>query len=302
MNIDLHCHSTNSDGTWSVKQILMQAEKKEIKGISITDHDNLKGSLEAFQIYKKYYSGILIPGIEISTRIKGNTIHILAYFPTIDLDLNSDLLQNLEKIRDSRVWRMREMIKKANKLGFHVTFDEVLKEAATGIDGTTQPIDVLSRPHLARVLISKGYVNDFSEAFDKYLADGKPIHVYRFTLEIDEWVKQIKKLNGLVIWAHPFYGHDENMDSFKKISSIMEEAKIDGIEKIYDYKGKYDVSQKFIAECNLDLMKLIKQNNWIVTAGGDFHGNVGKLGNLDLSEDNWNIFLDKLGINSITSE
>ncbi|MHA2250606.1 MAG: PHP domain-containing protein [Candidatus Kariarchaeaceae archaeon] len=296
MNIDLHCHSTNSDGTWSVEQILIEAEKKGIIGLSITDHDNFQGSLEAFQLKDKMFSGLLVPGIEISTRINSKTFHLLAYFPSFDLDLNDILFKNLEKIRDSRIWRMKEMIKKANHHGFEVSFDEVLKEAGTGLDGTQQPTDVLSRPHLARVLLNKGYVENFGQAFDKYLADGKPIHVYRFTLDVGEWVQQVKNLGGILIWAHPFHGHDEELESFNSIVKIMDEANIDGVESIYNYHGKYNVSQEFIQKCTPILQDYIRKKKWIITAGGDFHGNVGKLGVLDLPENDWEVFLQKLGL------
>ncbi|MHA2091186.1 MAG: PHP domain-containing protein [Candidatus Kariarchaeaceae archaeon] len=294
MRIDLHCHSTNSDGTWSVEELLKKAEQKAVQGLAITDHDNFQGSLEAHQQVDGLYSGILIPGIEISTRVKSHELHLLAYFPTFDIPIDHPLLQALEKIRESRIWRMKEMIKKAKKHGFVVSFEEVLAEAAKGIDGTEQPSDVLSRPHLARVLFSKGYVSSFDEAFDRYLANGKPLYASRFTLKIDKWVKHVKDLGGLVIWAHPFHGHEEEFSKFVSLAKILQQSKIDGVELVYDYKGKYKVSENFITKGKELVAKLIYQHNWIITAGGDFHGNVGKLGELELPEEDWEIFLEKL--------
>jgi len=294
MNIDLHCHSTNSDGTWSVEEILKEAEKKGVKGLCISDHDNLNGSIEAFEKAPGLFSGKLVAGIEISTVIHQQKVHLLAYFPTIDLPVSSNLIQNLDKIQNSRVWRMKEMIKKARALGMEVSYEEVLEEAGTGTKGDKQPTDVLSRPHLARVLIKKGYVKDFDEAFNQYLADGKPIQVDRFTLDFEQWIEQVDELNGIIIWAHPLHGHEEQEDTFQKIANTLKQSSIHGVERIYNYKGKYTISDEFEKWGNEHLDKLIEEQNWLITAGGDFHGNVGVIGELDLPETDWDIFIDQL--------
>jgi len=297
MNVDLHCHSTHSDGTWSVTQILKEAERKGIEVLCISDHDNFNGSLEAYTKADGLYSGILVPGIEISTVINKMKVHLLAYFPSFNLDFDADLFVNLEKIRNSRVWRMKEMLKKAQALGFDITYEEVLNEAGTGIEGDQQPTDVISRPHLARLLVKKGYVSDMNEAFDKYLADGKPIQVDRFTLDFNEWIVQVKKLGGILIWAHPLHGHEENKHSLERIARILSGSYIDGVERIYNYKGKYTISEEFERWGERFLDELIPQNNWLITSGGDFHGNVGRLGELELDEQAWKDFQARLFIN-----
>ena len=294
MKVDLHCHSTNSDGTWSVQSILNEVEKKGVKVLSITDHDNFEGSLEAFR--SKIFSGILVPGIEISTEVLNRSMHFLAFFPDFETESKSELLDNLNKIKNSRVWRMKEMIKRAQALNMDVTWEEVLEEAGKGDDGSKQPTDIISRPHLARVLIKKGIVKDFDDAFDRYLADGQPLHVSRFSLEFDEWVTLVTKLGGIMIWAHPFHGHKENLDDFKAVLKIVKQSKVIGVEKNYNYRGKYPVSDGFISQCLQLLEEVIQEKNWIITAGGDFHGNVGSLGEMDLDENNVHRFLDKLGI------
>ena len=296
MNVDLHCHSTNSDGTWSVEQILKEAERKGVKVLAITDHDNFQGSIEAKQITGQYFTGKLIPGIEISTRIGGKSLHFLAYFPSFELDDDSRLLQNLEKIRNSRVWRMKEMVKKANEIGFEITYDEVLREVTTGTDGSTQPADVISRPHLARLLVKKGLVKSFEEAFDKFIADGKPLHVSRFSLEFSQWIEQVSELGGMIVWAHPFEGYKDNFEEFMKFANIVTNSPIAGIERIYNYEGKYKVSKEFQEKGNEYLDKIIQQNNYLITAGGDFHGNVGLLGELSLDEEHVQRFLLKLNL------
>ena len=198
MNVDLHCHSTNSDGTWSVADILIEAERKGVKCLAITDHDNLGGSTEAFKLKDEIFTGEMIAGIEISTRIEGKARHFLAYFPTVNISTDSPLMQNLAKIRNSRVWRMKEMLKRAADTfdNFVITFEDVLKEASTGHDGSPQPADVVSRPHLARLLQKRGYVSTFEQAFDEYIGDKGPLYVSRFSLELDEWIQEVKDLGG----------------------------------------------------------------------------------------------------------
>ncbi|MDH5403629.1 MAG: PHP domain-containing protein, partial [Candidatus Heimdallarchaeota archaeon] len=272
MKVELHCHSTNSDGEWTVKELLMSAEEKGIKLLSITDHDNLNGSIEAFNLKSDYFSGELIPGIEISTKILENTVHLLAFFPTINIEPESELIKSLYKIQDSRTYRMKEMITKANSFGFDVSFEEVLEIAGKSIDGEAQPTDILSRPHLGRLLIKKGYCKDMNEAFDKYLSPGKPIHVGRFSLTFNEWIEQIKNQHGIIIWAHPLFGNDENINKLMEKGELLKKSKIDGLERIYKYEGKYPVNPEFIKLGNQYLDKIVKESNWLITAGGDFHG------------------------------
>jgi len=297
MNVDLHCHSTNSDGTWSVSQILIEAERKGVDILAITDHDNFQGSIEAHQLASNYFTGKLVAGIEISTRIMNKSLHFLAYFPTFDLDPKSELLLNLEKIRNDRVWRMKEMIKKTNEMGFDVTYEDVMEEVSTGTDGSQQPSDVISRPHLARVLVKKGYVDSFEEAFDKYVADGKALYVSRLTLKFEDWIQQVQDLGGILVWAHPFEGYHDNFDEFMKFAEYITRFPITGIERVYNYEGKYRISKDFEKMGNQYLDKVIAEKNFIITAGGDFHGNVGFLGELDLPEKNCIQFLKQLKSN-----
>ncbi len=298
MNVDLHCHSTNSDGTWSVEQILIEAEIKGVKVLAITDHDNFQGSIEAEGLAQSNFTGKLIPGIEISTRIRGKSIHFLAYFPSFTLNPNSDLLKNLMKIRNSRVWRMKEMVKKANQVGLKISYEDVLEEVMTGTDGSQQPADVISRPHLARVMINKGYVESFEDAFDNYLADGKSLHVSRFTLDLNEWIEQVTELRGLLVWAHPFHGYNDDFDQFIEYAQYITKFQIAGIEMVYNYKGKYKVSDEFVARGTIYLNEIISEKKYLITSGGDFHGNVGILGELELSEESVNKFMSKLNISN----
>jgi len=299
MNIDLHCHSTNSDGTWSVLEILQEAERKKVVGLCISDHDNFKGSLEAQDLANGIFSGTLIPGIEIATKVLDQSVHLLAYFPSFNLPEDSILFLNLQKIRKSRVWRMKEMLKKAEEKGMNITFDEVLNVAGSGMDGSKQPTDVLSRPHLARLLVMKGYATSFDEAFKQYLANGKVLHVAKFSLELAEWVDQVKELGGILVWAHPFVGFDNNLEIFANVLDKIGTTDLAGVELVYNYEGKYVVDQAFIDEAKPLVEQMVQDKNLIITSGGDFHGNTGVLGELDLEEEDWHQFLKLLNITKL---
>lgn len=189
---------------------------------------------------------------------------------------------------------MKEMIKKANDDGKNVSYQEVLAEAKMGDDGSETPADIISRPHLARVLIKRGFAKSFDDAFDNYLADGKPFHVNRFTLSFDEWIEQVHAHRGLITWAHPLVGHDGDLDSVKKVANELVK-KIDGIEIFYRYDGKYVVTKKLQEEGTLYLETLVVEHDLLRTAGGDYHEeNVGFLGGVDLPEEDWVKFKNKL--------
>ena len=185
------------------------------------------------------------------------------------------------------------MVKKANEIGFDISFDEVLEEVSSADDGSVSTTDIISRPHLARVLLKRGFVNSFEEGFDKYLADGKPLHVNRFSPSFDEWIEMVHAHRGLVTWAHPLHGHKGSFTSIKKVAKSLVNH-IDGIEINYRYDGKYVVSEDLQLEGTKYLESLIDRYNLLRTAGGDFHGNVGVLGGVDLSERDWIRFKVKL--------
>ena len=294
MIVDLHCHSTNSDGTWEVERILKEAERKHIQALCISDHDNISGTQEAFwkKEEERIFSGVLIPGIEISTRVRNQKAHLLAYFSSLDKALNSRLLEVLDKIKNSRIFRMKKMIEKANRMGMELTFDEVIQEAATGIDGDQQPAEIISRPHLARVLAKKGYVNSVEEAFGKFLADGKPLAVERFTLKYFEWIDLIHSIGGIIVWAHPLHGR-KSVEDLREIATTLVDAGIDGIEYYYDYTQKYPIDARFEKTGKKILDGLTEAKRLVKTAGGDFHGDVGILG-LEMPKEEFDLFLNRL--------
>lgn len=191
MFFDLHVHTNHSDGLYSPEEVVDLAVKHNLKGIAITDHDTITGIHPAINYCKKYDNFKVIPGVEFSSIYWDEEVHILGYF--IDI-YNKDIINTTNKLRDSRLSRGIEMVKKLNKLGLNVSIEEVKKISRD---------EYIGRPHIGRALIKNGYVTDLQEAFEKYLNRGKPGYAERYKISIDETISLIKDSGGMAILAHP---------------------------------------------------------------------------------------------------
>ncbi|NLV87831.1 MAG: PHP domain-containing protein [Tissierellia bacterium] len=245
MLFDLHVHTNHSDGFFTPEKVVDLALERNLRGIAITDHDTVSAIEIAVQYSKKYNNFTVIPSIEFSTLHNNEEVHILGYFINPS---DPDILDITEKLKNSRLGRGIKMVKKLNDLGIYITIDEVIK-----ISGG----DLIGRPHIARILINKGYVTSIEEAFNKYLDRGKPAYVERYKLTIEEAISIIKKSGGYAVLAHP---------GLLKNKSIIEhciKSGINGIECIHSKHNPLDT----------EYLKIIaRSNNLIVTAGSDFHG------------------------------
>lgn len=246
--IDLHIHSTASDGSCTPTEIIEKAHELNMRAIALTDHDTVYGVQEAIEAASKFDIE-LIPGIEMSVDYVG-TYEILGYY--IDYK-NEEFLKKLEQRGIWRIERMIETIKVLNNLGYEITEEEVRKTAGNGTIG---------RPHIARTLLKKGYFNTIPEVFNALLADGKKAYVKAKNYSIPEVVEMILNLGGVPVLAHPYLMKmsDERLEEeVKKLVSYG----LKGIEAYYSEstpsKTKYH-------------LELAKKYNLIVTCGSDFHG------------------------------
>lgn len=263
---DLHVHTTASDGLLTPSDVVKWANKKEIKVISITDHDTVSGIEEAIKSSGDY-SITIVPGIELSCIYNEEEVHILGLF----IDYNSYLFKELsDKLIESRYGRAKKIISKLNELDIHITLEEVLKLCNN---------KVIGRPHIARVLIEKGYVSSIDDAFETLLGNGKPAFISRYKLSINEATDIIHKTGGLSILAHP--GLIRNCN----IENILKNYNIDGIE-VYHSKHCEDDIVKFI--------DLSREFNLIITGGSDWHGDFNN-GECNLGEFfiDYNTIIDK---------
>lgn len=245
--IDLHTHSTFSDGTFTPLQLVKYAEEKGLKAFALTDHDTTEGVKEAKSIETNVE---VISGVEISTRYDKKEIHIVGlYVNENDADLN----KQLKYYREKRVTRNFEILEKLNSLGVDITIDDV-KESCTG--------DVISRAHIAKALVSKGFVGSYTEAFDRYLGDNKCAYVPRETLNYEESMELITKAGGVPVLAHPllYKMSDTNLEN------MMVKLRQKGLKAVEVYYSTHSNSD------TQHIMAMANRVGFIYSGGSDFHG------------------------------
>lgn len=248
--MDLHIHSTYSDGTFTPKEIIDKAVEKNLKLISITDHDNID-CLEESKKYTKEKNINFLSGIELSSDYEGKDIHILGYFLNENDKKFIDKLQELKNERESRT---EKIIKRLNQFKINITYQDVLNESKS---------DLISRSHIAGALLKKGYVKTRGEAFSRYLGDSGLAYFPKTNFKVEEAVKLIKSNGGLAVIAHPAlapFGHDKMNILIRKLMKIG----LDGVEVFYPSFSKKELEF---------YKKYAKKNNLILTGGSDFHGN-----------------------------
>lgn len=250
MYIDLHIHTTESDGTLTPSQVVRYAKEKGLKAIAITDHDTIHGNEEA--IKEGVNEGVeVIPGVEISVDYSPGTMHMLGYFITTEDPI---LNEKLTLLQDSRADRNPRIIEKLNKLGLSLTYDEVVQVSGGGQVG---------RPHMAQVLMKKGYTKSIKEAFDKYLGKGAPAYLDKFRLSAVEAITMITDAGGIPVLAHPFTLYCKSSD---ELDALVEKLVNQGLQGLEVYYSEHD-------ERKTSSYKLLaKRYNLAITGGSDFHG------------------------------
>ncbi len=248
MLIDLHTHTTASDGTYPPEELVRYALRKKLDVLAITDHDTISGAKEL--IGKTFESISIIIGVEISALFPTDSLHILGY-GLKDIEKVEKVLTDLIKYRDER---NKLIVEKMNKHGIDIDMDYI-KTIAKG--------EAVGRPHFARALLEKGYVSSINEAFDKYLKDGGLFFVEKKRLTPKESVELIKNSGGIVILAHPFETRLTDAELERLIKDLISYG-LDGLEVFYP---KHDAGQVKA------LLKIVKKYDLMITAGNDFHGN-----------------------------
>lgn len=241
---DLHTHTTASDGDLTATELVLKAKEKGLKTIAITDHDTIKGYLAAKDIAEK--NGLqLLSGVEITAKWSDREVHILAYhFDSADSRLHN-LLNNQAK---ARRLRMKVIVRKLQKQGIAIDYEEVLAESYGGNIG---------RPHAAQVLVQKGYVRSVQEAFIRYLGSDVIKNIQTEYADIPTVADVIKQAGGVLSVAHP--GHLYSDSDMEQLLSFG----VDGIECIHP-SHNFDTQKKF--------SQMAKANHLLITGGSDFHG------------------------------
>ena len=267
--IDLHMHSTFSDGSLTPEQLVAKGRDIGLTAMALTDHDCMTGVPPFLAACKA--AGIEgIAGVEISAEVPKGTLHMLGYFVQPG---EPRLEEALHRIRDGRELRNAEILRKINSLGMELTWDEVAKHAGE---------DVIGRPHFAMALIARGYATNKQDAFDRLLAKKKPAYVDRFRMSPADSIAAIVNGGGVAVMAHPFTLGLGRKD-LKKMVGELKAAGLHGIEVFYS---------EHTPEQTRQYMNLAKEYELVATGGADFHGDANRavrmgigFGSLDVSDD-----------------
>ncbi|PWU03060.1 MAG: phosphoesterase [Terriglobia bacterium] len=264
--IDLHSHTNESDGTCSPAQLVAEAVRAGVHVLGITDHDTLRGFDQAVPVARE--AGLdLICGIELSTKLHGQSVHLLGYF--LGDDGLTEFRNWVIEMQASRRDRNIRLVARLQELGFDITLEEA-EARGRGMTG---------RPHFAQLLVEKGYVSSLREAFDEYLDESAKGYVYRREPQFSEGVERLRKAGGIASLAHP-------VRVKRDVPSLMPELAEAGMNAIEAYHSDH-------TDRDTELyLGLAERYGLMVTGGSDFHGTakpgvmLGKGGgNLQIPED-----------------
>ena len=248
--IDLHVHSAASDGSYAPAEVVRQAKEGGLKAMALTDHDTIDGVAEAVAAGGRL--GVeVIPGVEVSARYPGGTMHILGLL--IDYT-NGHLDQRLAVLKRARAERNPQIIAKLNALGIPISMAQVEAISRGGQMG---------RPHIARALLEAGYVQDLQEAFDQYLGWRRAAYVSKFRFPQEEAIAMIRDVQGVPVLAHPF---TLGLGSAFALRNLLIELKNLGLAGLEVYYSEHTPEQEAL------YLKLARELGLLVTGGSDYHG------------------------------
>ncbi|MFA5110047.1 MAG: PHP domain-containing protein [Desulfobaccales bacterium] len=248
--IDLHVHSTASDGSFPPAEVVRQAKAGGLAAMALTDHDTVDGLAEAVAAGDR--EGVeVIPGVEISAQCPGGTMHILGLF----VDYHNGLLdQRLAVLKQARIDRNPQIIAKLNALNIPITMARVEEISGGGQVG---------RPHIARALMEAGYVSSIQQAFDIYLRMGGKAYVSKFRFPPAEALTMIREAKGIPVLAHPF---TLGLGSAFALKNLLIELKGQGLAGIEVFYSEHTPEQEAL------YLKLARELDLLVTGGSDYHG------------------------------
>ncbi len=237
--IELHCHTTMSDGTLTPTELVVAARNAGVQAIAITDHDTLSGWAEA-QAACDVYGLELIPGLELSTTHDGHSLHVLGFYPRAE-----ELAPFLVERHRARIDRAEKIVAKLADLGFPIDMPQVKTPG---------------RFHIAHALREAGYIKDEQDAFRRWLSDSGPAYVPYGDLSAAEGIRVLRECGAVPVWAHPLLFRGGSVES---VLPILVGAGLQGIEV---YHSEHTPRQ------SARLLKLAQKYNLVPTGGSDFHG------------------------------
>jgi 3',5'-nucleoside bisphosphate phosphatase len=255
MRIDLHTHSSFSDGTDTPSELVGKARAVGLDVVGLTDHDTFDGLDEAVAVGERL--GVhVVRGMELSCSRRGSSVHVLAY----GADAASPALAaEMARVRDGRLGRLAGVLAKLAELGVPVSEAEVMAQVGESPS--------VGRPHIADALIEAGHVRDRQEAFDRFLADGGPAHVHRYTIEVDRGIDLVHEAGGLAVIAHPWGRGREHVLPPRVLEALVRDHGLDGVE-VDHQDHDFDARRR--------LRTLADSLGLLATGSSDYHG-TGKL-------------------------
>lgn len=259
--VDLHLHTTFSDGTLTPTQVVQLCAQRGLRVISISDHDSTEGLPEALDAARAFPQLTLIPGVELSTDIPGSEVHVLGYFVNCE---DPDFLGLLSRFREGRQERARKMVEKLDELGVKVSWERVRELSGGGAIG---------RPHIAQAMVEAGYVQYPRDAFEKYLGRNGLAYAERVKLTPAEAIRILLDNGAVPVMAHPTYSASKSdRDAVASLRNILTELKGAGLVGMEVYYGDYSPQQvSYLAE-------LADELGLVPCGGSDYHasGNPGE--------------------------
>lgn len=244
MSVDLHTHSTASDGTFAPRELIKLAVKKGLSAVALTDHDTVGGLAEA-ELAAKELPIKLVPGLEVSTDWRDEEIHILGYY----IDRHDKQLQKtLLILEQERLERGKKMVALLKEQNVDISWERVVQLAQHGVVG---------RPHIARAMLETGLIGNMAEGFERYLAKGRAAYVPRTKLSPQQAIQMIKQAGGVPVLAHPAL-----LSNYKVLGEMLAW----GIAGVEVYYPGHDREQQRL------FLNWTRQHRLIATGGSDFHG------------------------------
>ena len=261
--IDLHVHSTKSDGTLTPSELVQYAIEKGLSAFALTDHDTTEGIDEAIEAANRHNEAVkngtieglpleVIPGIEFSTEYIGKDIHILGLY----IDYNSPAFkEKIQEFVDARILRNKKMCASLASDGIDITYEKLLEE---------NPCAVITRSHYAKYLLNHGYTTSMKEAFERYIGDHCKHFIPREKITPMQAVELINEVGGLAFLAHPTLYHMSDR-ILEELIQELKEAGLAGIEAVYCTYTQGEEAQ---------MRKIASKYNLLISGGSDFHGSI----------------------------
>lgn len=246
--IDLHIHTTFSDGSDTPKEIIELAKQHALSQIAITDHNCLDGSLEALKYLDNKNIDFII-GVELSCFYHNQEVHLLGYFNQKQTDFDS-IYQIIQQNEQYKYNSQIKIIEKLNENGFVISYQEIVNKF---------PSSMINRVHIAKTMVEKNYVSTINEAFNLYIGKGKCCYEEKQCVDIYTVIDAIHACNGIAILAHPYLYVKDNMELF--LLDVLKQ--LDGLEAIHSKHNKTQQS---------DLIAIANKYHKQITGGSDYHG------------------------------